>query len=178
MIKASKKLIAAGLGTLMLLGMMAVPSTASAETKIGVVYMLRAIAECAEGKKARAELKRQDEKSQTEMKKLGNEINKLRAYLFDAQDMMKTEVRVQKQYELQKKIKQFNDMRDDRSRELAAAERRLFDPIKRKMAELIKAVGSKGKYDLIIAAEGGVVYHPMSADITAEIISAYDAKYK
>ena len=178
MIKVSKKLIAAGLGALLVLGLTAVPNVAKAETKIGVVYMLRAIAECKDGKKARAELKRQDEKSQTEMKQLGNEINKLRAYLFDAQDMMKSEVRVQKQYELQKKIKQFNDMRDDRARELSAAERRLFDPIKRKMAELIKAVGSKGKYDMIIAAEGGVVYHPKSADITGEIISAYDAQYK
>lgn len=174
----SRKITAVGLGLLMIMGVAAIPAVAKAEGKIVVVDMMQAMTECKEGKRAQAELKRQAEKRQNEMKDLGDEINKLRSYLLDAQDMMKSDVKIQKEYELKKKMKQFNDLRDDVRQELASAERRLVEPLQRKMLELVQAIGVKENYELIMDKRSGVVYVPASRDITQEVISAYDAKYK
>lgn len=153
-----------------------VPVPAAAANKIGVVNMDQAVNESKQGKRAQAELRRKAAKLESELKKLGAEVAELRKDLENTAMLLKADAKLAKEREFERKVRRFNDRKRDASQEMREAQRDAFSPILQRMQGIIKRIGAKGGYSLITEARAAL-YYPKSADITLEVIAAYDKQY-
>ena len=153
-----------------------IPAMAAAEGKIAVVDMERAVNNSKEGKRAQAELKRKAEKFEAELKKLGEDVQKLRAELENTAMLLKPEAKLGKERDFERKLRHFRDRQRDAKAEMAEAQREAFAPILQKFQKVIREVGAAGNYALITESRAAL-YAPKSADVTNQVITAYDKKF-
>lgn len=149
------------------------PNPARAEGQIVVVDMERAVNECAAGKRAQAELRRRAEKLESELKGLGDEAQRLKDELEKTAPLLKPEAKLSKERELERKVRLFNDRKRDAQQEVREAQRDAFAPILREMTKVINDLGTRQGYSLILEARTAL-YAPKSADVTNQVIAAYD----
>lgn len=161
---------------LLLLTAWMTPPAAQAADKIGVVNMDQAVNECKQGKRAQAELRRRASKLEAELKQLGGEVAALRKDLENTAMLLKPEAKLAKEREFERKARRFNDRKRDASQEMREAQRDAFSPILQRMSAIIRQIGSKRGYVLITESRTAL-YYPKSADITLEVIAAYDKQY-
>ena len=152
------------------------PAAASAQGKIGIVNIEQAINNCKQGKRAQAELRRKAAKLETELKQLNEEVQKLRKDLENTAMLLKPEAKLAKEREFERKARRLQDRRRDAQQEIREAQRDAFAPIMRRMTQVIKEIGAKSGYALITESRSAL-YYPQSADITGELIAAYDKKH-
>ncbi len=153
--------------------LVALPSLAYAQPKIGVVDMEQAINKTKAGKRAQAELKRKFEKYEKELKSTREEVQKLQKELENSAMLLKPEAKLAKQRDLERLVRQFQDRQRDASQDMNEAQREAFKPILQKMKGIIEDLGKKGGYALITETRA-VLYAPNSADVTQQVIAAYD----
>lgn len=151
----------------------AAPSMAIAQAKIGVVNMEEAVNNTKAGKRAQAELKRKVEKYEKELKDEGAKIQKMQKELQNAGMLLKPEAKLSKQREYERMVRQFQEKQRDANQDMNLAQRDVFKPILQKMKGIIEEIGKKGGYTLITETRA-VLYAPNSADITKQVIAAYD----
>jgi outer membrane protein len=151
----------------------ALPSTALAEIKIGVVDIDAALHDTKAGKRAQAELKRKAEKYEKELKDMQAEIQKIQKEMENSAMLLKPEAKLAKQRDFERMVRQFQEKQRDATQDMRIAEREVVKPIVQKLQGIIKAIGQKGGYSLITETRA-VLYAPNSADITKQVIAAYD----
>lgn len=151
----------------------ALPSLAFAQAKIGVVDMEEAVNNTKAGKRAQAELKRKVEKYEKELKTTRDKIQKLQKELENSAMLLKPEAKITKQRDLERMVRQFQERQRDASQDMNAAQREAFKPILQKMRGIISEIGKKGGYALVTETRT-VLYAPNSANITNQVIAAYD----
>jgi len=152
------------------------PAAASAQAKIGVINLDQAINNCKQGKRAQAELRRKASKLESELKQLNEDVQKLRKDLENTAMLLKPEAKLAKEREFERKARRLSDRRHDAQQEMREAQRDAFAPILRRMNEVIKEIGAKRGYSLITESRSAL-YYPQSADITGEVIAAFDKKH-
>lgn len=152
------------------------PAKAHAESGIMVVDMERAVNECAAGKRAQADLKRRTEKLELELKSLGEEIQRLGQELEKTAPLLKPEAKLAKERDLERKARLFNDRKRDAQQEWREAQRDAFAPILREMTKVINDLGARNGFSLVVESRVALFY-PKSADITAQVIAAYDKQH-
>jgi outer membrane protein len=152
------------------------PAAASAQAKIGVINLDQAINNCKQGKRAQAELRRKASKLESELKQLNEDVQKLRKDLENTAMLLKPEAKLAKEREFERKARRLSDRRRDAQQEMREAQRDAFAPILRRMNEVIKEIGAKRGYSLITESRSAL-YYPQSADITGEVIAAFDKKH-
>ena len=149
------------------------PGPAQAKGTVGVVDLERAAKECKQGKRALSQLNLKVQKFESEMKRLQGEVQNLQKDLENTAMLLKPEARRLKERELERKVRHARERQQDGRQGLREAQRDAFDSIVRKMAKIIRTIGTKGKYALIVEAKT-TFYYPKSADITDNLIAAYD----
>lgn len=149
------------------------PGPALAQGKVGVVDLERAVKECKQGKRALAQLNLKAQKFESEMKQLQADVQKLQKDLENTAMLLKPEARRLKERDLERKIRQARERQQDGRQELREAQRDSFDTIVRKMGRIIRDIGTRGKYALIVESKT-TFYFPKSADITDSVIAAFD----
>ncbi len=152
------------------------PAVAQAQGKIGVINMEQAVNDCKQGKRSQAELRRKAAKLEEELTQLNDDVAKLRKDLENTSMLLKPEAKLAKEREFERKARRLNDRRRDAQQEIREAQRDAFAPILRRMQEIIKVIGATGGYSLITESRSAL-YFPQSADITNEVIAAYDKKH-
>lgn len=152
------------------------PAMAQAQSKIGVVNMEQAVNDCKQGKRSQAELRRKAVKLEDELKQLNEDVQKLRKDLENTSMLLKPEAKLAKEREFERKARRLNDRRRDAQQEIREAQRDAFAPILRRMQDVLKVIGAKGGYSLITESRSAL-YYPQSADVTSEVIAAYDKKF-
>lgn len=151
----------------------AAPSLAFAQAKIGVVNMEEAVNNTKAGKRAQAELKRKVERYEKDLKDQRERIQKMQKELENAGMLLKPEAKLSKQREYERLVREFQDKQRDANQDMNVAQREVFKPILQKMKSIIEDIGKKGGYVLITETRA-VLYAPNSADITKQVIAAYD----
>ncbi|KMY66449.1 hypothetical protein AAU61_14805 [Desulfocarbo indianensis] len=149
------------------------PALAQAQGKIGVVDIEEAINSTKAGKRAQAELKRKFDKYEQELKGTRAEIEKLQKEMENSAMLLKPEAKLAKQRDLERLVRQFQERNRDASQDMNVAQREAFKPILQKMKVIVEDFGKKGGYALITETRA-VLYAPNSADITQQVIAAYD----
>ncbi|MDH5674193.1 MAG: OmpH family outer membrane protein [Myxococcales bacterium] len=154
----------------------AVAGPVSAQGKIGVVDMQRALHETEDGRAAKAKLKKLFEARQKTLDKQQNELRTMKESLEKQQNVLSKEVLAKKFEEYQKKFAALQSTYVDFQRELAAKEGELTQHILERMQRIVKHLGQKEGYSLVVERnEGGVVYVPSSYDLTDLLIQRYNA---
>jgi len=151
----------------------------SAEIRIALIDLEKAMNTSEAGKKANAELKRELEKAQAKAQKLAGAIEKISKEI-ETQRGVLSQAAVQKKLaDVQKKKIELERLEKDTSDDLQRKQMQLVGGIVGEMRDIIIAFAKEKKYDLILEAkEAGTAYSSPKLDITDEIVKRYNAAWK
>ncbi len=165
----------------------------SAEFRVGVVDVQKAVAESKAGRKARATLQRQKkrlgEKLIEKRKNLEAVVKQIRDLQLEIQQkgpIWRSEERDRKNKDLRNRKRVFARNEDelkrlvqDSRRELSSRQRKLTNDLIKQIREVVQEISRKGNYDIVIdKTVGGVMFAKKTADITDQVIELYDKKKK
>ena len=151
-------------------------SFAADVAKIGVIDLQKILETSAAGKAIQAELKKEKDKMEANLKKKGAEIENIRKRLERESMVMGKEMREEKERESRIKINDFKSLQKKYRSNLQKLEGGLMNRLKTDIDEIVKQIGKKGGY-LLIINKFGVLYSPNSIDITDNVIGKLNAKY-
>ena len=156
-------------------------SYAYAETitmKIGVVDLMKALNESDAGKKAKAELESVIRSKQAVINEKGKTIEKLKDELNKQSSVLSAEAQKSKQDELDRMMRDYQRMVSDSQSDVKQRESDLTDGILKGLRAVIKKIGQKEGYTMIMEnAEGVILYSKKSLDLTDEVIKQYNATH-
>ena len=150
-------------------------SFAADVAKIGVIDLQKILATSAAGKHVQNELKKEKGKMEVALQKKGAEIENIRKRLERESMVMGKEMREEKERESRIKINDFKTLQKKYRSDLQKLEGGLMNQLKSDIDEIVKAIGKKEGY-LLIINKFGVIYSPNSIDITDKVIGKLNAK--
>jgi outer membrane protein len=143
--------------------------------RIGFVDVQRVLARSAAGVAARDQLEREKATMQKEVDGRRVELDKLREELEKKGPLMTGDARREKEEQLERRRRDATRLMDDFQRELAKKEQALAQKVLQEVAVVVERVGKQRAYFMIVERRGaGVLYFSADADLTEEIIRAYD----
>ena len=148
---------------------------ASGLQRIAFIDVQRVLARSASGVAAREQLERDKATMQKEMDAKRVELEKLRDELDKKGALLTADVRREKQEMFERKRRDAARLADDFQKELEKKESLLLQKVLQEVSGIIDRIGKERGYYLIVAKRGaGVVYASAEADLTDEVIRAYD----
>jgi outer membrane protein len=147
--------------------------------KIAYVDVQEALSTVEAGKQAKSQLDKEMtakraslEKQQAALQKETEDFDKKVAVMNEA-------ARGAKQAELQKKIAEFQKAFQESQMDLQKRERELTTPIIEELKVIIEGIGKAQSFQLVLEKSGGaVLYAQNGADLTKEVIEAFNARRK
>jgi len=152
----------------------AVGGTAALQ-RIAYIDVQRVLARSAAGVAAREALERDKGTMQREMDGKRVELEKLREELEKKGALLTPEARRDKQDQFERKRRDAARLADDFQKELERKEALLLQKVLQDVSGIIERIGKEKGYYLVVEKRGaGVIYAAPEADITDEIIRAFD----
>src|SRR5499425_690527 len=143
--------------------------------RIGYIDLARVLARSAAGVAAREQLEREKAGMQKEMDAKRVELDKLREELEKKGPLMTADARREKEEVMERKRRDATRLADDFQRELGRKEQVLAQKVLQDITTVIERVGKQKGYYLVLERRGaGVLFSAPEADLTDEIIKAYD----
>jgi len=153
----------------------AAPAAAAGAAKIGYIDVQRVLARSAAGVAAREQLEKERATIQKEMDGRRQELEKLRDEIEKKGALMTADARRDKQEQFERKRRDAARAADDYQKELEKKEGQLLQKVLQEMGGVIEKVGKEKNYYMIVEKRNaGVLYAATDADLTDEIIRAYD----
>ena len=147
--------------------------------RIAFIDVQRVLARSAAGVAAREQLEREKATMQKEMDNKRKELETLREELEKKGALLTPEVRRDKQDLFERKRRDAARLADDFQKELERKESMLLQKVLQEVSGIIEKIGKERGYYLVVEKRGaGVIYASAEADLTDEIIRAYDAGAK
>jgi outer membrane protein len=144
--------------------------------KIGVIDMQRVLETSSAGKAALSEIKQQRQEMESALQRKKEEIEQLRKQLERDAMVLSREKREEKEREGRIKINDIKTMQKRYVAELKQQEKKHLQRMQKAVYEIIEQIGKKEGY-LLIVNKAGVLYSPMSTDITDQLIKEYNIKF-
>jgi len=152
-------------------------SSAADVAKIGVVDFQKILEVSNAGKTAQVEINKQGKQMENDLKDRGTEIEDIEKKIERESPVMSKDVREEKQREMRIKIGDFKALQQKYMEDFKALENRIISRIQKEVVELVQEIGKKEGYTLIVERRtGGVVYAPLSIDITDAVIQIYNTQ--
>jgi len=143
--------------------------------KIGVIDLQKILETSSSGKSIQAELKKQKEQMESDLKQRGAEIEKISKRLERESMVMSKEMRDEKEREQRIKINDFKSLQKKYRSDLQKLEVEMMNQLQQDIKELVDGIGKKEGY-LLIINKYSVLYSPGSIDITEDLIKKLNAK--
>lgn len=151
------------------------PASPSSSIRIGYVDIRRVFVRSQAGVAAREQLEKERAQMQREMDARRQEIDKLREELDKKGTLLTAEVRREKEDTLERKRRDATRLADDFQRDLVRKEQQLLARVQQEVSGVIERLGKqRGFYMILEMRNAGVLYSTPDADVTDEIIRAYD----
>ncbi|PYN37000.1 MAG: hypothetical protein DME01_06425 [Candidatus Rokuibacteriota bacterium] len=153
------------------------PAAAVPASSIRIAYIdvQRVLARSSAGVAAREQLEREKSVMQKEMDGKRQELEKLRDELEKKGPLMTADARREKQEVFERKRRDAARMMDDFQKELEKKEQSLLQRVLQDLSGVIEKVGKDRGYYMIVEKRGAsVLYASPDADLTDEVISAYN----
>jgi outer membrane protein len=145
--------------------------------RIAYVDVQRVLARSAAGVAAREQLEKDKAAMQKEVDGRRTEVEKLRDELDKKGMLLSSEARKEKQETLDRKMRDLRRLVDDYRNELERKEQALLQKVLVDISGIVERIGKQRGFMLIVEKRGaGVVYGSPEADITDEIIKAFDTE--
>lgn len=151
-------------------------SLAADVAKIGVVDLQRVMETSDAGKAAQAQIKKQRDKMETDLKAKGTEIEQIRQRLEREAMVMSKESREEKEREARIKLNDFKNLQKKYRGDLQELEKNLVSELRDDTISLVDEIGKKEGY-LLIITRVGVLYSPKTIDITDKLIKRLNEHY-
>src|SRR5258708_13899535 len=146
-----------------------------ASTKIGYIDVQRVLARSAAGVAAREQLEKERATIQKDMDGRRVELEKLRDEREKKGALMTPDARREKQEQFERKRRDAARAADDYQKELEKKEGVLLQKVLQEVGGVIEKVGKEKNYYMIVEKRNaGVLYASNDADLTDEVIRAYD----
>jgi outer membrane protein len=143
--------------------------------RIGYIDLARVLARSSAGVAAREQLEREKAAMQKEMDAKRVELDKLRDELEKKGSLMTADARRDREESMERKRRDATRLADDFQRELGRKEQQLAQRVMQDISGVIERVGKqKGYYLVVERGRAGVLYSAPDADLTDDIIKAYD----
>ena len=150
-------------------------AAAQAPVHIGYVDVQRILARSSAGVAAREQIERDKATMQKEVDGKRAEVEKLREDLEKKGVLLSVEARKEKQETLERKVRDLRRLVDDYQKELEKKEQGLLQKVLQELSGVIERFGKQRGYQIIVERRGGgLLYGAPEADVTDEIIKAYD----
>ncbi|HSE92268.1 MAG TPA: OmpH family outer membrane protein [Methylomirabilota bacterium] len=144
-------------------------------TRIGFIDIQRVLVRSAAGVAAREQLEKEKATMQKEMDARRQEFEKLREELEKKGALMSPDARREREETIERKRRDAARLADDLQRELKRKEQQLIVKVRQELQGIIDKLGKqKGYYLILDGRNAGVIYWAPEADLTDEIIRAYD----
>ena len=146
-----------------------------AAQRVGYIDLARVLARSAAGVAAREQLEREKAAMQKEMDGKRVELDKLRDELEKKGPLMTADARRDREEAMERKRRDATRLADDFQRELGRKEQVLAQKVMQDISGVIERMGKqKGYYLVLERGRAGVLYSAPEADLTDDIIKAYD----
>jgi outer membrane protein len=143
--------------------------------RISFIDVQRVLARSAAGVAAREQLEREKATMQKEMDAKRIELDKLREEMEKKGALLTADARREKQEQFERKRRDAARLMDDFQKELEKKEATLLQKVLQDVSGVIERIGKdKGCYLIVEKRGAGVIYGDPQADLTEEIIRAYD----
>ncbi len=156
-------------------GVDAAPVGAQA-VKIGLVDLQRVLLESKKGKDALAKLKADRDAKQRDLDAQEKKVRQTETDFEKQRSVLSEDARREKEKVMQKARRDLARIVDDLNREFGERERDLRERLVREITTVVREYGKKNGYVLILEVRAaGVMHSSEGADISKEVIAAYDA---
>ncbi len=156
----------------------AVPTLARAQQKIGYVNLQQAVTEVDEGKAARDTLKKEFDQKQKTLDDKQNELKRMKDDLDKQMVVMSDDAKREKAAEFERKVNEMQQVYVQMQKDLQEREREMMKVIFDKMEVLIRDIAKAEGYNYVFEQQNaGLMVAPPEANITAELVRRYNAKY-
>lgn len=160
-------------------GVTAVLATSDAQAQsMSVVYVDvdKVINDCDEGKDAAEALKKEQAKKQGEIAQREGEIKKLQDDLEKQAKAFSAAAIEKKAAQYQQAVIEYQGIVVKYNKELQEKERDLFDPVEKRIKDLLRTVALRDGYDMILNKRS-VPYGRKDLDLTEKIVQEYNKAY-
>jgi outer membrane protein len=147
---------------------------ASAQTKVGIINIQKAIIDTAEIKKAQAALEAKYKPRQAELEKIQKELSDLQAQLQSGK------LNPQAQQELtargQRRQREAQRMTEDLQGDVDRERNEILQQAGQRMTEIIRKIAEEKGLDVVVDVNNTLYYKP-ALEITTEAVAAFDKAY-
>ena len=168
------RLIVAVMPLAVMLLAMTMTAPAHAELRLAFVDIQRALNECRAGRQAKTRFRGRVERLQTQLQREQDGVESLKRELEQKGALMQPDQRQNLEDEYTKKLRQFQDDYKNSRDELQQKDNQVTGAIVRDLATVVRQLGEKNGYTMVME-KGTLLWAIPSADITDEVIRAYDA---
>ncbi|HEV8530400.1 MAG TPA: OmpH family outer membrane protein [Methylomirabilota bacterium] len=152
-----------------------VEAQAPAPGRVGFVDLQRILAKSQAGVQAREQLEKDKAGMQKQVDNQKADLEKLRDELEKKGQLLSADARRDKQEQLERKVRDARRLVDDLEKELQKKEQGLLAKVLRDVEGVVAKIGKERGYLMIVERrQGGLIYGAAEADVTEEIIKAFD----
>lgn len=152
------------------------PAAAQQALKVGTVDFQRALGEVAEGKATKARLEKMYEDKKAALQKMEQQLVTAQKDYEKQAMVLSDAVRAQKEQELMQQQMVFQQTYMQSEQEFQAAYGQAMETLITKMKTTTELIAKEKGYTLVVeVSEGGVVYSVPTSDLTAELITRFNA---
>jgi outer membrane protein len=149
----------------------------AARFKLGYVNLQRVLLESVRGQEAKRKIEKFFDDKQTELDRAQEELTKVERDYYETKPILNEEAIERKQEDIRRRRVDLKRLYEDAERDLEGYEARISRKMKEDIFELIKEMGAKEGYHLILnLTEGLVLYVNPELDVTADVIKAFDGR--
>ena len=149
---------------------------ASAQIKLAVINLQRAVLESAEIKKASAEMEARYKPRQQQMEKLQQDLSALQQQLQMNAGKLTQQAEADLTAQGQKKQRDLQRITEDLQADVERDRNDILTKSAIKMGEVVKKLAEEKGYDVVVDVANAVYFKP-AFEITTEAIAAYDKAY-
>jgi outer membrane protein len=146
----------------------------SAQTKLGVINLQRAVLESAEIKKASAEMEARYKPRQQQMESLQRDLAGIQQQLQSGKLTQQAEAELNANG--QRKQKELQRVQEDLQADVDRDRNDILSRSSQKMSDVVKKLAEEKGYDVVVDVSNAIYFKP-AFDITNDAIAAYDKAY-
>jgi len=163
-----------GLASLVVMGSFLLGGVASAEQRVAVIDVQRAVMQTEDGLRAQANLKKLFDSRQQELNRKQNEMGKQKEEIEKQSKVLSKEALAKRVDDWQKQMSELQSVFMEYNKELEKKQKEITDPIFEKVLMIVKRLATTENYDLVVD-KNTVAYARGDLDLTDKCIQIYNS---
>lgn len=168
------RLVAAFVSSAVALAFFLLPGVASAQTKVGVIDVQRAVASTEDGLRAQATLKKLFDSRQQELNKKQTDLQRQREDIDKQAKVLPKDALTKRIDDWQKQMMDLQAVFLEYNKELEKKQKELTDPVFEKILQIVKRIATSENIDVVLD-KATVAYVRTDLDLTDKAIQMYNS---